>query len=340
MRTLFILFCLLLPALPLCAAPDWLNGVSNQYPARDYLIGVGLGDSLDSARASARAEIATVFTARITQRARDSQQERSTRDHRRTRIQSEHTIQQSTTVSTDELLKGVLIAETWHDPKKNQHYALAVLDRRAAAQVLARQIREQNALLAGSRMSIETGTGIIPQLRAVCAALASIDTMEDLTARLQVIDPTTVNDSGDARVRADLEHRRAVLSAQVHCMIEADDTPGLQSRLAEKITAFGCTTSSSPADAGSLGAVTLILRAAITVTPVQRNNPRWKFSNWESMVTLIEPAANKAVVAAVVKNGQSAQVTEEAARIKAVADAVNAAADAAARAVHTYIYGQ
>lgn len=338
MRTLFMLFCLLLPVLPLCAAPEWIDGVSEQYPARDYLIGLGVGDSLDSARASARAEIAKVFTARITQRARDTQHERSTRDQRRTRVQSENTVQQSTTVSTDEVLKGVSIAETWHDQKRNQHYALAVLDRRAATQSLARQMREQEERLADVRANIDSQAGLIPQLRAVNDALASVDIMEHLTARLQVIDPSAAADSGDPRLRADLESRRAALSAQVHCTIAADDTPGLRSRLAEKITSFGFTVASP--DGQSSGAVALTLRAAVTVTPVQRNNPRWKFCNWESMVSLVEPAANNAVIAAVVKNGQSAQVTEEAARIKAVADAVRAAADAAEQAIHTYIYSR
>lgn len=340
MRTLLILASLLLPALSLCAAPDWLDGVSEQYPARDYFIGVGVGDTLDSARASARAEIATVFAARVTQRAIDIQRERATRRHQKTRLHSEHTVQQSTTVSTDEILKGISIAETWHDQKKNQQYALAVLDRRVLKQSLMHQMLEQETLLVDSRERVDASAGVIDRLRAVSTALSALDAQEILSTRLQVVDPSVAPDPGDARLRTDLESRRTALAAQVHCTIEADETPGLQSRLAETITAFGLTVSASSTDGKASAGPVLILRASITVTPVQRNNPRWKFCDWESMVSLVEPAANNAVVAVVLKNGQSAQVTEEAVRIKSAADAVRAAADAAEQAVHTYIYGR
>ena len=135
-KIVFMLFVLFTVAQPLFAgkAPEWTNGSSAKYSEKIYLIGVGVGDTLDAARSSARAEIAKIFRSRIVQLGQETRSERNSQNGSSSQFAMQQDTALSTSVSTDELLQGVEIAETWLNDKQQTYYALAVLNKKKTQQ--------------------------------------------------------------------------------------------------------------------------------------------------------------------------------------------------------------
>jgi len=127
--------------------PDWISGFSGKYPEQTYLLGIGLGDSLDEARSAARAEISKVFKANVTQFSRDTKQESSIQQYNKNRISGSMKTELETSVFTEEVLEGVEIADTWLDEKNKTYYALAVLNKTKTRALLAGQVAEQEEII-------------------------------------------------------------------------------------------------------------------------------------------------------------------------------------------------
>ncbi|MDX1443864.1 MAG: LPP20 family lipoprotein [Gammaproteobacteria bacterium] len=115
--------------------PEWVDGVSEQYPRNAYFTGVGIADQLGNARDRARAEVAKIFRVTINERASDM------RSFSQSGAASsyEQEIQRNLMTRTDQVLEGVQIADTWQD-SMGRIYALAILDRARAAMRLRTDI--------------------------------------------------------------------------------------------------------------------------------------------------------------------------------------------------------
>ena len=321
-------------------APDWINGISKQYPQKDYLIGVGVGDTLDSARSSARAEIAKVFKARIVQVGQDMKKERTTQEGSSSQFSTSQDTSLTTAVSTDELLQGVEIAETWQNERNKTYYALAVLNKQKTRQALMSQITDQEEIVSGKLTQARNAVSIIEKLRALNSALEATNKKDELIVRKQVLDPVAIGDIAASSTRADIERQRAELIGKIRFVIQVDDTPNLAARLAEKITGLGFTTVSSPADAKTSDAVVLLVSAKTVLAPLERNNPQWKFYEWHGTLSITDAADSTRVISTVVKEGQSSQLTNDAAKTRAAMDVVQAMASAVEQEIKKYIFAK
>ncbi len=345
MKKLMVLMWLIavslsIPIYVYAATPAWINGISAQYPAKDYLIGVGVGDTLDNARSSARAEIAKVFKAKIVQSAQETKNEQTTQAGSSAKFSSRQDTALSTSVSTDELLQGVEIAETWQDRKKKNYYALAILNKRKSSQALMQQITDQEEIISAKRARAASAASTIEKLQALNGALEALQKKDELAARKQVLDPVAVSDIGAGSVRADIENQKAALISKIHFIVQTDDTPHLAASVSEKISSVGFATFPAPAEGKATGITEIMVYAKTAIELVERNNPQWIFYGWHATVSLTEGAMGGRVIATVVKDGQSSQMTANAAKTKAVADATRAAALVAEQEINTYIFGK
>ena len=342
MKKISMVLVFLFLAAPVFAAkaPDWVNGASSKYPAKDYLIGVGVGDTLDGARSSARAEIAKVFKSRIVQTGQDTKSERTSQEGSSSRFSTSQDSALSTAVSTDELLHGVEIVETWQHEKNKTYYALAVLNKQKTRQSLMQQITDQEEIAAGKLLQARQTGSLINRLRALNGALESMNKRDELAARKRILDPVAVADISPAGVRADIEKQKGDLIAKVRFVILADDTPNLAAQVTEKVTHLGFATVSSAEDAKGTDGVVLTISAKTSVNPIDRGNPQWKFYGWHGTLTVTDAADNGRVIATVVKEGQASHVTAEASKAKATTEAVDAVAAAVEQELAKYLFGK
>lgn len=341
MKKIIIIFVVIAAALPVFAAkaPDWINGSSAKYSEKAYLIGVGVGDTLDGARSSARAEIAKVFKSRIVQLGQETRSERNSQEGSSSKFAMQQDAALSTSVSTDELLQGVEIAETWQNDRSKTYYALAVLNKQKTRQALMQQITDQEEIIAGRLSQAKSAVSALDKLRALNSGLEAINRKDELVARKQVLDPVVVADISSGTTRADIEKQKAEVIGKIRFILQTDETPGLAARLTEKITRMGFTTVPEVADPKTSDAIQLIVNAKTTVGLVDRNNPPWIFFGWQGTVSIVDAADRTRVIATAVQEGQASHITADAAKAKAVSEAVQAVADAAEREIAKYVFG-
>src|SRR5262245_6981265 len=213
LRPLAVLL-IFLAAGPACAArsPAWTKGSDPKFPESKYMVGVGIGPNIESARANARAEIARVFQARVQQTVTDVQSETSqSLGKRRGPAAGQQSSTTNTQVSTEALLEGVVIKETWFDKKAKNHYALAVLDKTAVQRSLTTRIVPLEEPISQRRAEAAQSQDPLVKARALSQARMAAVERDTLAARRQLVDPAGMADLGaDMRPQIDKDLNAAL----------------------------------------------------------------------------------------------------------------------------------
>ena len=178
------------PATP----PDWVSGAAARYPAASYLLGRGAADTLNDAIDRARADLAKGLEVEIRVESSDVQTFALDQPDARTAGVSEERMRLEVTRSvatrTEQIVRGVQIAETWRDPATAADHALAVLPRAAAMQSLQADIL---ALDEATAAEIARARGAADPFAAIAAADRAVRHQLERAAvqrLLQVVDPS------------------------------------------------------------------------------------------------------------------------------------------------------
>ncbi len=221
--------------------PDWITGESATYPQGRYLVGIGQAEHQAVARERARADLARNFEVRVSEQSEDltaytaqgapGQEERSL----------ESRLSRQTTLTTDQVLQGSRVAESWRDPASGEHYALAVLDRLQAGMTLRQNIAELDAATVASVERARGSANLLEQIRHAKKAYEIQRERTDRQRYLQVVDPAGVGVAPiytTARLRSDLEALlgRVRIAPQVE-QASADLSPADRARLATVLAA-------------------------------------------------------------------------------------------------------
>jgi hypothetical protein len=168
--------------------PHWINGATDDV---QYLNGVGRGPTRGQCENDARAALAKVFIARITQVSKDWQGHfsRATSSGHNVRIEA-MSISQLTRVSTDKVLRGVKLAGHWEG--EGTHHCLARLERMPTAASL----REEIGRLDGEiKAQVQRGDGAATPTAKFMAYARAMEVMQEreaLNVDLRIVDPRGV----------------------------------------------------------------------------------------------------------------------------------------------------
>lgn len=170
--------------------PDWISGVSKQYPNDRYLIGRGTAPAVIDAQDRARADLAKQFEVAIQEQAQQSQHfEQNTLGGVTTQTLDQQ-VSRSLLTHTIRNLKGVEIADLWHDVMRNQEHALAILERDKAR----RQFEQEIAALddAAAHHLEQAAVEMQPLYKAarVQQAIEAQQNRIEFQASLRVADPS------------------------------------------------------------------------------------------------------------------------------------------------------
>lgn len=317
--------------------PDWINGTSNKYPADSFIIGVGIADTVDAARSAARAEIAKVFKARVAQSAQETAKERSTYDGK---TSGSVEAQMTTKVSTDEILQGVEIAETWTNPKNRTQYALAVLNKVKLRTSLAQDLLDAEETVAAQIKSADAAASVIDKIRALTAALAAMDKKTEIGMKKRVVDPVAVPDvdAGTNRVKL-VKQREAAMNKLRFVVFVENDTNNIKSTVGKSLTSAGFKVLPAVPAVPEAGSAVVLITCGIEVEPVDRGNPQWKFYNWKATGEMKESTASESF-ATINQEGQSSHITDDGARKKAIQESITALGTAVDEQINSYILGK
>lgn len=173
--------------------PDWVSGAAAGYPAGSYLLGRGAAADLNDAMDRARADLAQGLEVEIRMESSDVQtfaleSDVSRREQTDERMKLEVTRRIAS--RTDQIIRGVQIAETWRDATAATNHALAVLPRASAMLALRADI---DTLDRATMVEIERARAAADPLAAIAAADRAVQHQVERAAvqqMLQVVDPS------------------------------------------------------------------------------------------------------------------------------------------------------
>ncbi|MGH8397342.1 MAG: LPP20 family lipoprotein [Gammaproteobacteria bacterium] len=193
-RNTLLFFILLTGVLTACsqgpkpnARPDWIMGQDAKYPSSSYLLGRGQADNLAIAKDRACADLAKVFSVNVSEQTKDvSTFTQDTSGNRKNSID----VSRNLSTRTDEMLRGVEIADIWQDPTSQEYYALAVLSRPKAYVALRQQISELDASTKADLNQSQASKNLFVKIANANHAVNAQTTRAGLQQELEVVDIT------------------------------------------------------------------------------------------------------------------------------------------------------
>jgi len=313
--------------------PEWINNSQKIYASDKYMSGVGIGSSLDAARSNARAEIAKIFKAKVEQQSVESAKESTSQDGSKSKTSSSVDSQVSTSVSTDETIEGLEIKETWMDKKKNQYYAMCLLDKVKLNASLAGKLMDLDENIKSLMDSAQNAKTPREELKAICSALDSMNEKEYIFTKKRVVSPVGATDPGAALEKQNLLKRKDKVQGKISFVIDAD--AALAKAVASKISEMGFAVISDKSTASA--AEVYVLKCAVSYSPLERNNPKWKFFSWNGTMEMTE---NEVSVVSATVTGQTSGLSAAAAEAGAKMASLDEMAMLVKGKISEYMFGK
>lgn len=168
--------------------PDWTDGNSKQYSNDHYLVGRGQASTQDDAKNRARADLAKIFQVAISAESEDVQSYRSVSDAKGGASRNENQVRRALTTRTEQIVRGIQIAELWQDPATKTHYALAVLPRSQAAAALRQQIESLDDATRSYIAQAQSSQDLFAKIGAASGALALQNERQGYQKSLMIVD--------------------------------------------------------------------------------------------------------------------------------------------------------
>ncbi len=169
------------------SAPDWVHGMSQEYPADHYLLGLGQAESQEVAEERAYAGVAKIFNARVTAQFRDWESYLLLETRGSAKTKRRLTLDRVTRVSTDKVLENVRILNRWRDRDTNQSYALAGMHRGQAAVALSERIVTLDRAIDSAITKAHRTQDSLAKIRNMRRAIKDLLLREAYNADLRVI---------------------------------------------------------------------------------------------------------------------------------------------------------
>lgn len=268
------------------STPDWVNGTSVKYPSSQYLIGRGAASTTEQAQERARADLAKIFQVAVAVEGEDVQTfSRSSSDAAPGGQYEQRTAQRITT-RTEQIVRGIRVAELWQDPVTKEHHALAVLQRLQAANALREEI---NRLDAATRDYIQQSRSASDLFVKIGAASRAIDTQserEGYQRSLKVVDISGRGIESEWSSSQLVADRDALLKrVRIAARVPAGADPDLEPLIRGALAASGFMTDGTDKP-------DFVLEARLTLNDLGRKEG-WYWQRGSIEVTLIETAANR-----------------------------------------------
>ena len=113
--------------------PQWVQAEPELYPNFKYLSATGSASKIEQAKARALSNLAKIFEVQIREVSSTSQDVQTSQIDDVETVQKSQRIASTVNLKTDKMVQGARIAEQWQNSSDLTYFALAVLDRKQAA---------------------------------------------------------------------------------------------------------------------------------------------------------------------------------------------------------------
>ncbi len=249
------------------AQPDWVMGISAQYPKGVYLCGVGEGDTLTDAKSRARAEVAKIFNVAVQETSIENASFSSSSFGDDGETTESLTIDREIRTSTQQVLAGVELPEVWQDPVTHRYYALAVLPRLKTAASLRSEVDQLDAATAAQIEQAHATDSLFRKIRFAERALELQAKRRVLARQLKVVSPVgQVTDTPWSLEKLRADRDALIARVSIKPRADGDFADELQRALANVLAAQGY-------DVGPEGRYEALLTLTSTQLPAAQD--RW-----------------------------------------------------------------
>lgn len=220
--------------------PDWIAGDSAKYKSNQYLIGRGQASTMEEAKDRARADLAKIFQVAVAVDSEDVQTFKSDAGVAGGAGQYAGESSRRITTRTEQIIRGIQIAEIWQDPLSKNQYVLAVLPRLQAAAALRQQISQLDDATQGNVDESKKNTDLFLKIAAASKAVESQLEREGLQKTLQVVDITgrgVESKYNSGRLKSDMDD--LLKRVRVALKVLEGSTPGLDEVVAGALSQAG-----------------------------------------------------------------------------------------------------
>ena len=168
--------------------PGWINGDSDKYKSSQYLMGRGQSTNIEDAKDRARADLSKIFQVAIAADSDDTQNFKSDSTIAGGAGQYSSETSRRITTRTDQIIRGIQIAEIFQDPARKTQHVLAVLPRLQAAASLRQQINQLDDATQASVDQSKNNADLFIKIAAANKAIETVNTIFELT--ISIFEPS------------------------------------------------------------------------------------------------------------------------------------------------------
>jgi len=328
------------------AKPAWIDGVSPDYPAGQYLTGVGQGDNRAVAEDQAYAALARIFKAEVSAQSKDwesyllVEQRGTSRDERRL------TLDNLTRVSTDKVLENVKIVDGWYDPKKGLYYALGGMHRAQAETAFMERMADLDRSVQSDVEEAHQTSDKLAKVRALRRATHNLVLRETYNADLRVIRASGQGTAPPYRVQELSRELEEYLSSNLvlAVAVTGDQVEPVQRALTEGLIKEGLhvtalSSATDPQMGGNGPAPELLVRGMVRVWPIDIRDPQFMYVRWCSDFEVVDVMSQQ-VVGAISKGGKEGHLSEREATAKVIRVMQQDMSSDVAKAIAAHVYGE
>ena len=241
--------CLLLVFTLGCGkTPETVATGTPGFPQDRFLTAEGSGRTDMDARQQSLAQLSSIFESKVSSQFTSRTHSRLTREQAE---EFETEISARVDVASGVHLQGARIGKSWKDPDSGSFHALAVLDRRAAAENWSSRLSSLDARIRGAQASHKNAAGPLSQLAALNRIISLAGERQILESRLDVLDYPVSTLSDRAVDLGGILAERAALIAGLRVFVSVSGEYGDRASdlLAQALTDKGLALSQDPEQA-------------------------------------------------------------------------------------------
>ncbi len=329
------------------AQPAWVEGNSGDYPADQYLLGLGQADSRPSAEERAYGAVSRIFKARVEAEAKDWESFLVLEAKGRADTERRLTLDQITRVSTDKVLESVRVLDAWVNPATRQHHVLAGMQRAQAGTALAERLVELDRTIESDLSDSRQTTETLATIRSLRRAVKNLVLREAYNADLRVIRASGQGTPSRYRVAELTGALEKFMAAHllVGVEVQGDQVEPVRRAVIEGLLREGLPVTAKQAGAEETAAgrdgskpLELLVKGTVRLFNVNVPDPRFRYVRWCSDFVILEPATQH-VVSAVSRGGREGHLTQDEATAKAVRVMQQEVSSELAKTLAGYVYG-
>jgi hypothetical protein len=259
---------------------------NREYTSDRFLTATGIGQSDSEARRMAKAEMSTIFEAKI-------ESEIASNIKSVTASESMEEFQKKTEshikIKSDVQLQGVEIGKTWFDEDTGSHYAVAVLDRYKARDQWSEGLETLEGTVDLEYKRLENNKSPILRLASAKKIYGLLLEVVTLKSRLRVIGFPDV-DSSEHNLGSMVELASNIKNKMlIQVDIKGDRSLEVAGEISQHLTQHGykLTSMSEKAD--------VLISGTVKTEPVKLRNPGWEFSRAIISLAVIDVMTNNEV---------------------------------------------